>query len=53
MTEMNAPSAASDGITGRSGAADEQGTCALPDGKSCDADAYYGGTCGTSAPDAR
>ena len=32
-------------ITDRSGAADEQGTCALPDGKSCDADAYYRGSC--------
>ena len=38
-------------ITGRSGASDEQGTCSLPDGKTCDADAYYGGTCGTAAPD--
>lgn len=32
-------------VTGRSGAADEQGTCALPSGKSCDADAYYSGKC--------
>ena len=32
-------------ITGRSGAADEQGTCTLPEGKLCDADAYFRGTC--------
>lgn len=32
-------------ITGRSGAADEQGTCTLLGGTSCDAAAYYGGTC--------
>ena len=34
-------------ITGRSGAADEQGTCTLPEGKSCDAEEYYWGTCRT------
>jgi putative hemolysin len=33
-------------ITGRSGAADEQGMCTLPDGKVCDADAYHRGMCG-------
>ena len=33
-------------ITGRSGAADEQGTCTLPGGKVCDADAYQRGACG-------
>ncbi len=27
-------------------AAVEQGVCALPDGKVCDADAYYAGSCG-------
>jgi putative hemolysin len=32
-------------ITGRSGASDEQGTCALPDGRSCDADAHYRNAC--------
>ncbi|MDP1963933.1 MAG: DUF333 domain-containing protein [Reyranella sp.] len=32
-------------VVGRSGAADEQGTCALPGGKACDADAYYAGAC--------
>jgi len=36
-------------ITGRSGAADEEGTCALPGGASCDADAYYRGTCGVAS----
>jgi len=35
-------------VTDRSGAADEQGTCALPAGMSCDADAYYRGTCRVS-----
>lgn len=38
-------------ITGRSGAAGEQDTCTLPDEKSCNADAYYAGTCGAAAPD--
>jgi putative hemolysin len=33
-------------ITARSGGADEEGTCTLPSGTSCDADAYYRGTCG-------
>ena len=33
-------------ITVRSGAADEEGTCILPSGTSCDADAYYRGACG-------
>jgi putative hemolysin len=32
-------------IVARSGAADEQGTCALPTGKTCDADAYYRMAC--------
>jgi len=32
-------------VTGRSGAADEQGVCSLPGGKACDASAYYSGTC--------
>ena len=32
-------------IEARSGAADEQGTCATPVGKTCDADAYFAGTC--------
>ena len=32
-------------ITSRSGASDEQGMCTLPEGKSCDAEAYYRGTC--------
>lgn len=27
------------------GATPEQGTCSLPNGKSCEADAYYAGTC--------
>ena len=33
-------------VVARSGAIDEQGACALPAGKACDADAYYAGTCG-------
>ncbi len=32
-------------VVARSGAADEQGACALPTGKACDADAYYAGAC--------
>ena len=32
-------------ITSRSGASDEQGMCTLPEGKSCDAEEYYRGTC--------
>ncbi len=32
-------------VTGSSGAADEQGTCTLPNGATCDAWAYYNGTC--------
>jgi putative hemolysin len=32
-------------VTTKSGAADEQGTCALPGGRTCDVDAYYAGTC--------
>jgi len=36
-------------ITARSGAADEEGTCALPGGASCDSDSYYRGTCGGAA----
>lgn len=27
-------------------ASDERGNCALPDGRSCDADEFFGGTCG-------
>lgn len=37
-------------VVARSGAADEQGTCALPSGETCDADAYYRGTCGRGKP---
>jgi putative hemolysin len=33
-------------VVAKSGAADEQGACSLPGGKSCAADAYYAGTCG-------
>jgi putative hemolysin len=51
------PAARYCGITGgrytvvaRSGAADEQGTCTLPGGKTCDAEAYYRGTCSRSGP---
>jgi putative hemolysin len=33
-------------MVAKSGATDEQGACALPGGKACDADAYYAGTCG-------
>lgn len=33
-------------VVAKSGAADEQGACALPGGKACAADAYYAGTCG-------
>lgn len=32
-------------VVARSGAADEQGACTLPGGKTCDADAYYAMTC--------
>jgi putative hemolysin len=32
-------------ITGNSGAEDEQGTCALKDGKSCDVWEYFNGKC--------
>ena len=32
-------------VTANSGKDDEQGTCVLPGGKSCDAVAYYRGTC--------
>ena len=35
-------------ITGRSGATDEEGTCTLPTGTSCGADAYYRGSCGAA-----
>ena len=37
-------------VVGRSGASDEQGTCTLPGGKTCDADAYYRGNCSRSGP---
>jgi putative hemolysin len=33
-------------VEAKSGAADEQGVCSWPGGKSCAADAYYAGTCG-------
>jgi putative hemolysin len=33
-------------VVANSGASDEQGRCALPDGKSCDAVGYYDGKCG-------
>jgi putative hemolysin len=33
-------------VVARSGAADEQGACTLPDARTCDADAYYSGACG-------
>jgi putative hemolysin len=33
-------------VVARSGGADEQGACALPGGKACDADAYYASACG-------
>jgi putative hemolysin len=32
-------------VIAESGAADEQGSCAMPGGKTCDAAAYYVGTC--------
>jgi putative hemolysin len=32
-------------VVARSGAADEQGACALPGGRACDAAAYYAGSC--------
>ena len=32
-------------VVANSGAADEQGVCALPGGKACDAAAYFAGTC--------
>ena len=32
-------------VNSRSGAADEQGTCTFPNGRTCDADAYYRGEC--------
>jgi putative hemolysin len=39
-------------ITGRSGAADEEGTCTLPGGTTCGADAYYRGACSAAATQA-
>jgi putative hemolysin len=33
-------------VVASSGGADERGACSLPGGKSCDAGAYYTGTCG-------
>jgi hypothetical protein len=33
-------------VVAKGGAADEQGVCSLPGGKSCAADAYYAGICG-------
>jgi putative hemolysin len=35
-------------VTGKSGVADEQGTCKLPGGVTCDAWEYYKGTCDAS-----
>jgi putative hemolysin len=35
-------------VVARSGAADEQGTCALPGGKVCGADTYFAGACKNS-----
>jgi putative hemolysin len=32
-------------VTERSGAPDERGTCALPSGTTCEAEAYFRGTC--------
>lgn len=32
-------------VTSPPGATRESGTCSLPNGKSCEADAYYAGTC--------
>lgn len=32
-------------VVGKSGAVDEQGTCALPGGKVCEVGAYYAGVC--------
>ena len=32
-------------VVARSGAADEQGSCMLPGGKTCDAGAFYAGAC--------
>jgi putative hemolysin len=32
-------------VTSGSDASDEKGSCTLPNGKVCDADAYYDGTC--------
>ena len=32
-------------VVSKSGATDEQGACALPGGKACDAAAYFAGTC--------
>jgi putative hemolysin len=32
-------------ITANSGKDDEQGNCVLPDGRTCDAAAYFGGSC--------
>jgi putative hemolysin len=33
-------------VVAKSGAADEQGACALPGGKACEANAYFAGKCG-------
>ena len=33
-------------VAARTGTSDEQGACALPGGKACEAGAYYAGTCG-------
>jgi hypothetical protein len=32
-------------VVANSGAADEQGACALPGGKACEAKAYFAGAC--------
>lgn len=36
-------------VTAQSGAADEEGSCTLPDGRRCDAGGYFAGTCSSAA----
>jgi putative hemolysin len=55
MTEYVTQAARYCAITGGTyapvkGGVDEQGSCALPKGPTCDADAYFHGTCGRAAP---
>jgi putative hemolysin len=38
-------------VSARSGAVDEQGTCPLPGGKACDAEAHYRATCTATTND--